>query len=135
MSAPTLPVPLSTALPSHNNQPKQRSKGIKAYPDGWWTVLNTAKDIVRGTVLIKNPFPSPNLTHITANEAFHEAVATECGTNGLILKPGEYTLHIVNSSLIPYQKTGFSWSEPVVQIVSFFYLHASHTNPSASAVE
>ena len=135
MSAPTLPVPLSTALPSHNNQPKQCSKGIKAYPDGWQTVLNTAKDVVRGTVLIKNPFPSPNLACITANKAFHEAVATECGTNGLILEPGEYTSHIVNSSLIPYRKIGFSWSEPMVQIVSSFYLHASHTNPSVSTVE
>ena len=90
-STPALPVQVSAILPSHTNQPKKSSKGIKAYPDGWQTVLNTAKDVVHGSVLIKNPFPSPNLTWIAANKGFHEAVAAKCSDNGLILEPGRFS--------------------------------------------
>jgi hypothetical protein len=61
---------------------------MKAYPDGWQKVLNGAKDVIRGTVLIKDPFPTPNLARITVNEAFHEVVASECTSNGLVLEPG-----------------------------------------------
>ena len=97
--------------------------------------LNTAKNIVQGTVLIENPFPSPNLAHITANKAFHKAVVTECSTNGLILEPGEYTSHIVIKFSNALLKMRFLWSEPMVQIVSIFYLNTSHANPLASVVE
>ena len=90
-STPALPVQVSAILPSHTNQPKKSSKGIKAYPDGWQTVLNTAKDIIRGSVLIKNLFPSPNLARIAANKGFHQAVAAECSDNGLVLEPGRFS--------------------------------------------
>ena len=63
------------------------SKGINSYPDGWRQVLNSAKDIVRSWILLKDPFPGPGQARITVNECFHEAVTTECG-NGLILEPG-----------------------------------------------
>jgi hypothetical protein len=81
---PTVLQPPSQARPS-----KKPSKGIKAYPDGWQQVLAGAKDVVRGSVLIKDPFPTPNLARITVNEAFHEVLASECNTNGLVLEPGE----------------------------------------------
>lgn len=77
----------STVVPPQDSQPKKPSKGIKSYPDGWQKLLNIAKDVVRGSVLIKHPFPSPSLTRITANESFHEVQASECA-NGLILEPG-----------------------------------------------
>ena len=49
-STPALPVQVSTILPSHTNQLKKSSKGIKAYPDGWQTMLNTAKDVIHRSV-------------------------------------------------------------------------------------
>ena len=69
-----------------NNRSKV-SKGVKAYPEGWRHVLNCAKDIVRAPILLKDSFPSPSQARIIVNEAFHEALATEC-TNGLVLEPG-----------------------------------------------
>ena len=92
-STPALQVPLPAILQSQVHHPqvnlsKKPSKGIKGYPDGWQKVLNGAKDIVRGSVLIKDPFPTPNLARITVNEAFHEVLASECSNNGLVLEPG-----------------------------------------------
>ena len=54
VALPTIPQP-----PAH--QSKKPLKGIKGYPDGWQQVLNGAKDVVRGSVLIKDPFPSLHL--------------------------------------------------------------------------
>lgn len=67
---------------------KKPSRGIKAYPDGWQKVLNSAKDVVRGSVLVKDPFPSANIARIAVSEAFHEVQASECNVNGLVLEPG-----------------------------------------------
>lgn len=67
---------------------KKPSKGVKAYPHGWQQVLNGAKDVVRGTVLVKELFPNTNPARVTVGEAFHEVLASECNINGLVLEPG-----------------------------------------------
>jgi hypothetical protein len=88
--APTFQLPSTTiSQPQPQAHPLAKpSKGIKAYPDGWRKVLGGAKDVVRGSVLIRDPFPSANLARITVNEAFHEVLASECNINGLVLEPG-----------------------------------------------
>ena len=89
-SIPAPQLPSSTILQSQSqvHPSKQRSKGIKAYPDGWKKVLNGAKDVVRGSVMIDEPFPTPDLARITVTEAFHEVLTSECKVNGLVLEPG-----------------------------------------------
>ena len=106
---PALPPQLSAIRqsqpPVHNS--KKPSKGIKAYPNGWRKVLNGAKDIVQGSVLIKNPFPSPDLTQTAIIEAFHEVLASEC-ISGLILEPGASLLiELLTTSLHHHKKQGF----------------------------
>ena len=99
------PLSLPTILqPQSQQRSKQPSKGIKAYPDGWKQVLNGAKDVVRGSVLVKDPFPSSNLAHITVTEAFHEVVASECNVNGLVLEPGMTPPMNLPTILLPLHK-------------------------------
>lgn len=93
------------------------SKGLKAYPDGWQKVLNGAKDVVRGSVLVKEPFPSSHMARIAVNEAFHEVLASECTENGLVLEPGASPSTKFQTVSDIAQNTGFSWSESMVQIV------------------
>jgi len=82
---------LQAQSPATISQPQTRqakvSRGVKGYPDGWRQVLNSAKDIVRSSILLKEPFPGPRQARITVNECFHEAHTTEC-ENGTILEPG-----------------------------------------------
>lgn len=83
---------LPCASPPNATQPQpnqKKSKGIKAYPNGWQQVLNSAKDIVRSSILLKVPFPSPNQARVITNESFHEALSSECN-NGLVLKSGTF---------------------------------------------
>jgi len=56
---------------------------MKDFPDGWRQVLNSAKDIVRSSILLTEPFPGPVRARICVSECFHEAVINECegGTN------------------------------------------------------
>lgn len=63
------------------------SKGIKKYPDGWRQILNAAKDLVRGTILLEEPFPGPHQARITATESFHEVYTVEC-QSGTVVEPG-----------------------------------------------
>ena len=81
------PPPMCPVQPQNNRT--KASKGIKGYPDGWRQVLNSAKDIVRSLVLLKEPFPGPGQARIIVNECFHEALTTECN-NGLVLEPGMF---------------------------------------------
>ncbi|KAF9783130.1 hypothetical protein BJ322DRAFT_1110024 [Thelephora terrestris] len=92
-------IPARPPQSSSVSQPQGKpSKGIKAYPDGWRQVLNSAKDIVRSSILLKDPFPAPGQARITVNECFHEAVTTEC-RDGLTLEPG------------------FTWSDSMMSIL------------------
>ena len=90
--------PPTTTMQPQLKQTKS-SKGIKAYPDGWQQVLNSVKDIVRSSILLKVPFPGPNQARVAVNEAFHEALAIECN-NGLVLTPGMFSLSTHLSVLI-----------------------------------
>lgn len=74
------------ALQPQDPKPKT-SKGVRAYPDKWRQVLNRAKDIVRFSVLLQEPFPRPAQACITVTECFHEAMTIECGNN-MVLEPG-----------------------------------------------
>lgn len=107
--------------PTTSSQPQRTkaktSKGIRGYPDGWRQVLNSAKDIVWCSVLLKDPFPGPGQAQITTNECFHEALTTEC-ENGLVVENGMSPADLISNLLThPYQ-TGFSWSEEMMSIVS-----------------
>lgn len=82
-----LQVQSHAAISQSQGPGEKTSKGIRAYPDGWRKALNTAKDIVRSTILLKQPFPEPGKARISANECLHEAVITEC-ESGTILEPG-----------------------------------------------
>ena len=73
---PFLQLPLPVPQPQASQT--KASKGVRSYPDGWRKVLNLAKDIVRASVLLQEPFPRPAQAHITATECFHEAVTIEC---------------------------------------------------------
>ena len=87
VGGPYIPAQQVQPPPASQLQPKT-SKGIRGYPDGWRKVLNSAKDIVRTTILLKDPFPAPGQVRITVNECFHEVLTTKC-QNGLVLEPGE----------------------------------------------
>lgn len=100
-STSSLPV---QSLQPQGPQSKKPSKGVKGYPDGWQTLLNSAKDVVRGSILLKNPFPGANLARITVTEGFHEALSLECGTNGLVLEPGSYSDELQTISLRLHKK-------------------------------
>lgn len=82
-----LPVQPPAVLQPPGNKSKP-SKGIKGYPDGWQQVLNSAKDVVRASILLKNPFPGSSLARVVVNECFYEAFTTECNTNGVIVESG-----------------------------------------------
>ena len=99
-----LQMQLPPLLQPQGHQLKKPSKGVKGYPDGWQRVLNSAKDVVRETVLTKHPFPSSHLSRVTADECFHKALATECGANGLVLEPGTFSDHAVTSRSFFHKK-------------------------------
>ncbi len=65
------------------------SKGVKAFPDGWRQVLNNAKDIMRCSILLDDPFPGPSNARVMVTESFHEAYGTECDA-GLVLEDGMF---------------------------------------------
>ena len=68
-------------------------------------MLNIAKDVARGWMLLKNPFPTSKLARLHVNKAFHEVLVAECDTNGLVLEPGAHPLSLTMSptTLIPPQ--------------------------------
>lgn len=124
-SSPSIPAsPVQTpAIPEPQCGRPGVSRGIKGYPDGWRQVLNSAKDIVRSSILLKDPFPGPGQARITVNECFHEALTTEC-RNGLILEPGMLLADgsAYQQSLTHLDQTGFSWSEAMMSVVSILNL-------------
>lgn len=63
------------------------SRGIKNYPDGWRKILNSAKDLVRSSILLDEPFPGPHQARVAATESLHEAYTTECDS-GTVAEPG-----------------------------------------------
>jgi hypothetical protein len=85
---------LPATIPQPQTHQAKVSKGVRNYPDGWQRVLNGAKDVVRSSILLKEPFPGPNQARITVNECFHEVFAAEL-TDGLILEPG-MQVHVDN---------------------------------------
>ena len=103
-STPPLQVQLPSLLQSQGHEQKKPSKGIKGYPDGWQLLLNSAKDLVRTSVLFKNPFPSPNISRTMVDECFNEAFVAKCSTNELVLEPGTSLSKNHNRTLTPPQK-------------------------------
>jgi hypothetical protein len=96
------------------------SKGIKAFPEGWRKVLNHAKDIVRASVLLQEPFPGPPRARVIVNECFHEAVTTECDLNKVILEPGTFGIKtIIPLNGLTFCQLGHKWGDPMMTIVSY----------------
>jgi hypothetical protein len=75
------------AVPQPRSCKTKKSRGVKGYPDGWRQVLNSAKDIVRSSILLEDPFPGPTRARVSVNECFHEALTSEC-EGGLVLESG-----------------------------------------------
>ena len=94
-----LQVQSPTIVSQPQNHQAKASKGVKGYPDRWREVLNSAKDIVRSSILLKEPFPGPRQARVTINECFHEAHTTVC-KNGTILEPGMIPLADATSLLL-----------------------------------
>ena len=117
----TLQVQPPTTVPQPRSDQVKVSRGVKGYPDGWRQVLNSAKDIVRSSILLKNPFPGPAQARVSVNECFHEALTNEC-ENGTVLEPGMFH---VEGSFPPCNFThlteylGFSWGEGMLSVVSY----------------
>ena len=72
--------------PQVDGLPKAK-KGARTYPAGWQKLLNASKDLIRGSILLKNPFPDPPLAHVWINECFQEIYTTKCN-EGIVLEPG-----------------------------------------------
>jgi hypothetical protein len=83
----TLQVQHPTTISQPQSHKAKASRGVKGYPDGWRQVLNHAKDIVRSSILLNEPFPGPRQARVTVNECFYEAHIAECEA-GTILEPG-----------------------------------------------
>lgn len=94
----TLQIQPPAAVPQPQSGHVKMSRGVKGYPDGWRQVLNSAKDIVRSSILLTDPFPGPAQARVSVNECFHEALTNEC-ENGTVLEPGMFR---VEGSFPPY---------------------------------
>jgi len=57
--------------------------------------LNASKDVVRSSILLKDPFPSAALARSWISEDFHEVSTTKCN-EGLVLEPGlSFSPHMI----------------------------------------
>lgn len=93
-------------------------------------MLKASKDIIRGSVLLRKPFPNPEQARVLVNEGFHEISMTHCN-EGLVLEPGAFTWwdHLLTLTRSP--STGHSFADHMINIVSnFIYLNFERADVS-----